>query len=328
MIVESPEDFRKAQKKFMTRASLLRCVSLSSLSALLFCAGSLLGAPAGAAALLFCPAPLALLGARENNYWMTAGLIGASALLLLFFGPLFSFYFLMGEGVLCFGLSLPLEKLEKGSESFFFCTAVSVLSKIVFFAVMVTLTGRNPFVPDMETLSAAFSQMSAAMLSRGKDAASLEHSLKQMALIAPYMLPSLILLSSMFDSFLNYKLCEFIQRGRPRAFPALPPLGEWRFPKSILWALLFAFVLPFLSETERWPLGDMLEFNLKFLVIVFFFLQGLSLVWWWLLKRKIHLFLRLLAAGALFFPLFGVWSVALGVGDLCFDFRSRTLKRR
>jgi uncharacterized protein YybS (DUF2232 family) len=279
------------------------------------------------AALLFCPAPLAILGAKENNRWMAAGLLGISALLSLFFGPLLCFYFLMGEGILCFGLSLPLGRLEKGSESLFFCTAVSILSKIVFFVTMEALTGKNPFVPDVEALSAALSRMSATMLEQGKDAAFLEDSLKQMASFAPYMLPSLIMLSSMLDSFLNYRLCEYIQRGRPRAFPALPPLGEWRFPRSLLWALLFAYALPLLFETDGWPLGTMMEFNLKFLVSVFFFLQGLSLVWWWLLKWKVHLFLRLLAAGALFFPLLGVWSVVLGMGDLCLDFRMRTLKK-
>jgi uncharacterized protein YybS (DUF2232 family) len=298
------------------------------LSALLFCAGSLLAPPAGTLALLFCPTPLALLGAKENNRWMAAGLAGIAALLSLFFGPLFCFYFLMGEGTLCFGLSLPLGRVQKGSESLFFCTAVSILSKIVFFSVMLLLTGRNPFVPDVEALNAVFSRMSAATPGQGGDGAFLEESLRQMASLAPYMLPSLILLSSMFDSFLNYKLCEFIQRGHQRAFPALPPLGEWRFPRSLLWAFLFAFTLPLLIETDGWPLGTMLELNLKFLVNVFFFLQGLSLVWWWLLKRKVHLFLRLLAAGALFFPLLGVWSVALGVGDLCLDLRARTLKKR
>jgi uncharacterized protein YybS (DUF2232 family) len=196
--------------------------------------------------------------------------------------------------------------------------------------VMVAWTGQNPFIPNTEALNALFSQMSAAMLSQGggTDAAFLENSLKQMVSFVPYMLPSLILLSSMFDSFLNYKLCGFLQRGQPRAFPALPPLGEWRFPKSLLWAFLFAFALPLLVETDGWPLGTMLEFNLKFLVNVFFFLQGLSLVWWWLLKRKVHLFLRLLIAGALFFPLLGVWSVALGVGDICLDLRTRTWKKK
>jgi uncharacterized protein YybS (DUF2232 family) len=302
-------------------------VSLSFLSGLLFCGGFFVPAPLGTAGLLFCPAPLALLGARENNRWMTVGLAAVSMFLALFFGPLFCLYFLLGEGLLCFGLSLPLGKLEKGSESLLFCTGISIASKVVFFTVMVALTGKNPFIPDLEALNAAFSRVSMTALSRGGDAASLEDSLKQMLAIAPYMLPSLVLLSSMLDSFLNYKLCEFFQRGRPRAFPALPPLGEWRFSKSILGACLFAFALPLLVETDNWPLGAMLEFNLKFLVNVFFFLQGFSLVWWWLSKRKVHLVLRLLAAVSLLFPLLGIWSVALGVGDLCFDFRTRTLKR-
>jgi uncharacterized protein YybS (DUF2232 family) len=295
-------------------------VFLSSLSALLFCVGFLIAFPAGTAALLFCPVPLAILGARENNWWMAAGLAGVSVTLSLFFSPLLCFYFLMGEGILCFGLSLPLGRLERGSESLFFCTGVSILSKIIFFTVMVALTGKNPFVPDVNTLSAAFPP-------EGGDAALMETSLQQMASLAPYMLPSLILLSSMLDSYLNYRLCEFIQRGHPRAFPALPAFEEWRFPKSLLWVVVVAFGLPVLVETNGWPLGTMLEFNLKFMVTVFFFLQGLSLVWWWLSKRNVHLLLRLVAAGAFFFPLLGVWSVALGVGDLCLDFRARMLKK-
>jgi uncharacterized protein YybS (DUF2232 family) len=324
--VGSPEGSRKTRKKFTAKTPFFRCVFFSSLSVLLFCTGLLAVPLASTLALLFCPAPLALLGAKENNYWMAAGLAGSSLLLALFLGPLFFVYFLLGEGLLCFGLSLPLGKLTKGSDSLFFCTAISILSKILFFVTMVNLTGKNPFIPDAESLNAVFSQMTG--WSGGTDTTFLEDSLKQMVSLAPYMLPSLILLSSMFDSFLNYKLCEFVQRGCARVFPALPPLGEWRFPKSLLWAFLFAFVLPLLVKTDGWPLGTMLELNLKFLVNVFFFLQGLSLVWWWLLKRKVHPFLRLLVVGALFFPLLGVWSVALGVGDVCLDLRARSLKKR
>jgi uncharacterized protein YybS (DUF2232 family) len=148
-----------------------------------------------------------------------------------------------------------------------------------------------------------------------------------MIALAPYMLPSLILLSSMLDSFLNYRLCEFAQRGHPRALPALPPLEDWRFPRSLLWAFLFAFTMPLLVKTDGWALGTMMELNLKFLVNVFFFLQGLSLVWWWLSRKKIHWILRFLIAGTLFFPLLGIWSIALGVGDICLDFRARTSKK-
>ena len=140
------------------------------------------------------------------------------------------------------------------------------------------------------------------------------------------MLPSVILLSSIFDSFLNYRLCETLQRRRAETlFLTLPPFGEWRFPKSLLWSLACAFLLPFFTGDQGWILWSMLEVNLKFLVLVFFFLQGISLVWWWLSRRAAHFLLRVLVVALL--SVLGPWVAALGVGDLCFDFRARKMKK-
>jgi uncharacterized protein YybS (DUF2232 family) len=269
---------------------------------------------------LFCPAPLALLGARENNLWMTLGLAGISAVLLIL-DPVLWVSFFLGQGLLCYGLTLPLGRTEKGAENLFFCAAVSIFSKVLFLALVVALTGRNPYTPDAEALKNLYARFGAG--SGGEDASLFAESLGQMIQFIPYMTPSLIVLSSMFDSFANYKVCEFLQRGRARAFPPLPPFEGWRFPKSLLGAFFFAFVLPLLVDTESWPLGTMLEFNLKFLVNVFFFLQGLSLIEWGLSKRGVRRAARLPVTLLFFLPILGVWAIALGVGDMCLDLRPR-----
>jgi uncharacterized protein YybS (DUF2232 family) len=71
----------------------------------------------------------------------------------------------------------------------------------------------------------------------------------------------------------------------------------------------------------------MLEVNLKFLVNVFLFLQGISLIWWWLTKRAMHVLLRILIVLLLCLPILGMWVIALGVGDMCFDFRTKKQKQ-
>ena len=317
------EGQNKSQKNFFGKTSFFRFLMFSSASALLFCAGSFVP-PLGMAALLFSPTPLVLLGAREGKKWMTAGIFFASGLLALLFGPLFSLYYLLGQGLLCFGLILPLGRVKNGSEALFFCMGVAIASKVVFMASVVSMTGQNPFMLNPDALRDMVSQMYSGVLSRGgMDAATFNESMEQVVSFVPYMLPSLILMSSALDSFLNYKLCEFLQRKQAVVFPALPPFGEWRFPKSLLWALVFAFILPLALDTEGEPLLTMLEVNLKFLVNVFFFLQGMSFVWWWLLKRKMHFLLRIMILALLSLPVLGMWAIALGVGDMCLDLRAK-----
>jgi uncharacterized protein YybS (DUF2232 family) len=277
-------------------------------------------------AFLFSPTPLALLGVRENKVWMTAGLLGASTILSWLFGPWFFLYFLLVQGFLCFGLTLPLDKVKTGGESLLFCTGMSIISKMIFVALVFALTGHNPFLLDPSALRTLLAQMYTGGAGQGSpDMIVLDQSMEQAVELLPYMLPSLILLSSMLDSFLNYRLCETLQRNRSVAFPALPPFGQWRFPKSLLWTLMFAFVLPFL--VEEGPLLRMLEANLKFLVSVFFFFQGISLVWWWLSQRAVHFLLRVFIVTLLFLPILGMSAIVLGIGDICLDFRTKKIRR-
>lgn len=315
------------RKSYIPGTSFLRCLTLSSLSAFLFYAGSAVHL-FGTVAFLFSPTPLILLGVRENMKWMAAGLTLAGAVVFLLFGSGALPYFILGQGLFCFGLALPPGRVEKGSEALLFGTTISVISKVLFMGAVVYLTGSNPYVIRTDALQNVMMQMYSGVLGQGaQTAAAVKESVEQVAALAPYMLPSLILMSAMLDSFLNYRLCESLQRRRTVAFPPLPPFGTWRFPKSILWALLLAFVLPLVPELENEPVMIMLEFNLKFLVNIFFFIQGLSLVWWWLSKRRVHLLLRFLIATLLVLPVLGMWVIALGVGDVCLDFRKRTLKK-
>jgi uncharacterized protein YybS (DUF2232 family) len=241
-------------------------------------------------------------------------------------GSRFFAYFLLTHGFLCFGLTLPLGKVKSGSEGLLFCTATSIVSKVVFVALSVTLTGKNPFLMDPNSLRVLLANMYSGVLGQaGQGAAFPVVTVERAITLISYMTPSLIIFLSMLDSFLNYRLCEALQRRRAVMLPALPPFGSWRFSGSLLWALLCAFALPFVAEDR--PLAVMLGINLKFLVNVFFFLQGMSLIWWWLTKRAVHVFLRVLIALLLCLPVLGMWVVALGVGDICFDFRTKKMKQ-
>jgi len=295
---------------------------------LLFCLGFLL-LPLGVVALVLSPTPLALLGVRENKFLMTWGILGATLTLSIIFSPWFALSFLLGYGFLCFGLTLPLGKLEKGSESLLFCVVVSIISKLLFVVASVALTGNNPYAVDLNMLQSMYG----GMHSGEQEGAHSREQVAQAVELVPYMFPFFIIVYSMFDSFLNYKLCEILQRKHDVKFPSLPPFGEWRFPTSLLYVLVFAFVLPFIVEDNNSRLWTMLEYNLKFIINIFFFLQGLALTWWGLSKLAAYrpfplsLPLRIIIIGLLSMPVLNTWVVAIGLCDMCFDLRNKKIKR-
>ncbi|MDR1740756.1 MAG: YybS family protein [Synergistaceae bacterium] len=315
------------------RAAFVRCGAGALLSALFFCAGSF-SAVLGAVALMLCPAPLAFVGVKDGLYWMSACLAATSAIVLMLFGPEVLVYFFLGEGMLCYGLVLPPMKplsLSRGSDCLSVCTAVSLLSKLLFLGAAVYITGTNPFTEQIKHFIDIYSTGAA-----GTDAAK---AIEEMAAIVPRMLPSLLVLSSVLDSFVNYKVCERITArggGKNRVnFPSLPPFTSWRFSKSLVWAFLLAYVLPFLSETGAGDmpadlalLCDIISINLKIIISVLFFIQGMSFVWWALCKKSAHIAIRIMLMALLFFPLFGGWVVALGLCDACFDLRETLSKRK
>ena len=86
---------------------------------------------------------------------------------------------------------------------------------------------------------------------------------------------------------------------------------SWRFSGTLLPAMFLAFLVGFFASD--WTPGAMFAMNLKIVLNVFFFVQGLSLIWWWFVRRRVGVFWRCLALAVFAFPVFWLWLVFLGV---------------
>ena len=85
--------------------------------------------------------------------------------------------------------------------------------------------------------------------------------------------------------------------------------------------MFLAFLMGFFASD--WTPGAMFAMNLKIVLNVFFFVQGLSLIWWWFVRRRVGVFWRCLALAVFALPVCWFWFVLLGVGDMIFDLRRR-----
>mgnify|MGYP000854175971 FL=1 len=307
------------------RLSLARMLFFALVAALLFSAG-LFVPILGFWCLLMSPLPLALLGMREGLRWQTTGTALAGGAILLTSGPFSALYFLIGQGPLAYALSLSPRGRGTGAEALLLCSGVSVVSKLALLGVFLALTGQNPLMPDPEQVRLLLTRLYAELPLEGEQTLAIRDAVEEAVALFPYMLPPLVLISSVLDAFINYRLGVFYQRGRVSVPSALPPFSEWRFSRTLLPAMFLAFFMELF--TSDWVPGAMFAMNLKLVLGFFFFLQGLSLLWWWFAWRRVGLFWRCLALAVLALPLLWIWLVVLGVGDMLFDLRRRASERR
>lgn len=302
------------------RTSLMRMLFFASLTVSLFLAGIYLPV-LGVWGLLISPLPLALLGMREGPRWQTVGTVVVLGGLLLGLDPLSALYFLIGMTPLSYALSFSPRLRGTGAEALLLCTGVSILSKLVLLGVFLALTGHNPLIPEPEQMRLLLMRLYAELPLEGEQAGMLREAVESMVAVFPYLLPSLLLLSSVLDAFLNYRLGVFFQRKHGHLPPLLPPFSEWRFSRTLLPAMFLAFFMDFF--VSEWTAGAMFSMNLKLVLNVFFAFQGFSLLWWWLEQRRVGFLGRCLVFVFLLFPLLWLWFVFLGVGDMIFDLRRR-----
>jgi len=301
---------------------------LVALAAALFLAGHFLPL-VGMVFSLVCPAPLVVLGLRHSPGRSVLGVMVATLIIASFTGVIGALFFCFGFGFLGIALGALGRRFDKAVDIILYGVLVSLGSKLLLMTIAVRITGINPFaldeaqiLPIMERMGSIYSAMGMAEETISSASAQMRAAL---ALI-PMIFPALLVMAAAVDCFLSYVVSAVVLKrlGREK-LPEVPLFREWRFPKSIFIALLASIVLhlagtayPALAVLERAGL------NLRLLVTVLFFIQGLAVVWFFLQSRGFGRVAGVFATVFVFFvPFIAQIVLVLGIIDMWFDLRSR-----
>ncbi|EHM10269.1 putative membrane protein [Thermanaerovibrio velox DSM 12556] len=308
--------------------SLVESALLSALGAALFLASNFIPV-AGAFITLLCPAPLVILGLRHSLKNAVLGMSVASLVSVLFLGVQGGLFFFLGFGVLGIGLGALAKGNRRGLEILFYGILISLVSKLALVAVMVKLTGVNPFsLGDPAQMEEIVDRVFRFYASHGMDRKSLEQvkaQLMQTFRMLPDMFPALITMASALDTYLSYTVTRVVaRRVSMGALPPLPEFSRWRFPRSVLWAFLFSVVLSVAAGSEGGGVLAQGALNLRIILQMLFFLQGVAVIWYFLRRRGISRGLRfLLVALLVLVPLLSGGAIMVGLLDIWWDFRTR-----
>ncbi len=308
---------------------LVESALLAALAAVLFLISSALPL-VGVVAALICPTPLVVLGLRHSLRHALLGTVVAGILTVIFSGPLGGLFFTLGFGVLGVGLGVLARKYTQAEEILLYGILVSLGSKLVLMGAATAMTGINPFSVDPDQMRMTMQQVFDMMGGWGgpDSSAALEAVRSQMEAsfqIIPLIFPALLVMAGAMDCWLSYAVSDVVlRRLGERRLPPIPPFDTWRFPRSLVWALVASLIFPLLDEGR----GVLFRagVNLRMVVTMLFLLQGMAVLgnflrrWNWGRLRWVAFFL------VMAFPPLSQGATVLGIADMWFDFRARPPK--
>ena len=301
---------------------------LVALAAALFLAGHFLPL-VGMVFSLVCPAPLVVLGLRHSLGRSVLGVAVATFIIAAFTGVIGALFFCFGFGFLGIALGVFGRRFDRSVDILLYGVLVSLASKLLLMTIAVKITGINPFsldeaqlLPMMEKIGSIYSNM--GMPEAAVSAA--EEQMRAALALIPLIFPALLVMASTVDCFLSYIVSgAVLKRLGKEELPEVPEFMEWRFPKSLFLALLASIVLHLLGS--HYPALAVMQragLNLRLLVTVLFFIQGLEVAWNVMEARGFGRLVRFLVTGIVFLVSFIAQIVLiLGIIDMWFDLRSR-----
>lgn len=136
------------------------------------------------------------------------------------------------------------------------------------------------------------------------------------------ILPALLIIVSLITSYVNYYLSIVVLRRSGLAIRDNPRFSRFRLPNNFIFGSLLMFLVVYLLSGIDGVPTDTIRYNLIFLIGALLLIQGLSVVDFLLVRKNIHIILRIIIIGMILFapPLITLLFI-IGIIDLLFDFR-------
>jgi len=276
--------------------------------------------PVGVVLMPFVPQPVLALGFKIAPLWGCAALLSAMVIVLLLAGHELAFIygvFALMAGLIfaLLGRLRALELLVATVAGAMF-VAASALALNFFGSWTAMVEG---FRASMNHYVASMIQVHEKMGFSQESVNLLKEQLPDLVEMTLRLLPGLIFISFEFVVLINVLfLCRRFPERRGQ-WLALGNFREWKVPDRMVWGLIatgFAAFIPGLGGVRLFAV------NLLFIIGVFYFAQGLSVIAFFFDKNNVPRFLRGTAYLLIFFQqIFTLLVAALGLFDLWGDFR-------
>ncbi len=280
--------------------------------------------------MLFIPIPFAILGIRNGIYINVISITATSLIIGVLLGFISGVSIILIFAPLSLALNYCISKRKSSMETI-------LITTIAFFISFLVLIGLEANISDLnltKQLENNFTQlltmqidmlnemgMSKYEVLRTTDL--LENAYKTIIIL----IPSLISIFSLVVSYVNLLFSSIILRKMGYGITNYKKFSKFKLPNNIIPGIGIMLFTAFIIKTLKIQYHEALLINITFLISFVFFLQGLAVLDFLLIKSKLHLVFRILiiSLNIIFIPMSSILFF-IGILDSIFDIRK--IRRR
>lgn len=136
------------------------------------------------------------------------------------------------------------------------------------------------------------------------------------------IMPTVMILISSIIGYLNYKVSTWVVHKMGNKKIEVPDFSTFALPKDIAIGIIMSYILIFILKSQNIDYHAGLAININGLLSVMFLVQGVSLISYFLKKKGIGKFIRIVFISFIInFSIIGNLILFAGMLDIIFDFR-------
>ncbi len=279
----------------------------------------------GTLATFFWPVPIIILMLRHGIRTSIMATIVSGLIVSLLATPIDAVTIILGFGLTGIALGYAIRKEYSPGKIVLIGAVASVISKVIIIGISMLVMKINPINLQMDILIESLESASEFYASLGINPENIErllNSFKELAKILPVIIPSILLLASVMDAFLNFNVARLVLKKLGHTIRPLPPFISWQLPMYTVPMFLAGIAMSMLYSFYPSEILKFVGMNLTIFFPYLFMIQGLSLLAFFLNRMKANKILRIaIVIFVLFNPVFSRILVFAGLLEVLFNFR-------
>lgn len=271
--------------------------------------------------LVLLPVPFLVLAARRATRYGFFSFMVTTLLIGILTGILYSVFMMVVFGPMILVMGAWIRR-EKHSHEIIFAGAAASSAATFFLIYLIARTSGIQLAVELgQVFESALEHQIHSLQHLNMDILAVEELIHYMLLI----FPALIMVQALFGAFLNYYMMIAILR-RSGGYPKeLPEFSKFKLPGHVVMGSFLVLMLSWLTGyIDRFNTEGLVA-NVVLLIVMVFFMQGISLISYWIKGTRVPKWLRILVLILLVLLSPIITLIAfLGLIDSMADFRKLT----
>lgn len=271
------------------------------------------------------PVPIILLASRRDFKYATLSAVTATILILLIIGIQLSIMYICIYTPLAIVIAYFVNKDKNPSVCIFSGTVVVIVTSVVALQICKLFFGVE-VVKEFDIMISQFFEINKKIVTSmnfsNVQGQSIDKMLNLFTNLVKQLVPTFIILSAVALTVVNYMIACLVSRKFKVKIKPMKDIMFFRLPKNFMLGVVLMLIITVIVSKLSTTSYEVVTINLTFLISLCFLLQGLAVIKFYLVKKKVNAFLRfVIIIAVILIQYLSILAMCIGVGDYILNLR-------